>query len=413
MSGGGEWDLGHHAVHLHDAHAHVYDEIEAGLGDESRTWKFYGWQHGDRFFRSVPSKAARVTPMVSLALDDAKYLQAMVGGLGFLLPVAGCVCGLMSTLKFGGYVVPPELPLYLTITVLSIFSAFAGMMALLPIALGAVVTGNLTSISSAMTLFVLGCIWIAGPQLARRFRPLNDHRAMENEPFDKWWTVTGDYVIQIVMTMFILGKLTIVLPIVSKLNVPVAEHEQTVWLVAGATVLFRQALETIARHHYPRRIFLVTSDFRTVQRGKVLNTFFVVIVQMTVVYAALSLVLGVTWQTWVVGSVYGLMLIVAAIRKKFPEKKWIYRLTPIGIARIVLFILMGEFAAHYFEHHGVTEPVELTGSIFLIISIFLLVLTFFGKFPGEPWPKNALWKALGVATVAMLIGLATGSLSLL
>jgi hypothetical protein len=40
-------------------------------------------------------------------------------------------------------------------------------------------------------------------------------------------------------------------------------------------------------------------------------------------------------------------------------------------------------------------------------------LTFFGKYPGEPWPENALWKILGVGTVAMLIGLATGSLTLI
>ena len=413
MSPGEEWDLGHHAVHLHDAHAHKLDDIDAGIGDESRTWRFFGWNHGDRFFAAVPLRAAKITPMVSFAIDDAKYLQAIFGALGFLLPIAGFVLGLLSTIKFGGYLVPPTTGTYIAIVILSIFSAFAGMMALLPIAVGALVTGNLTTISGAMTLFVLGCIWIAGPQLARRFRPLNDHRAMQDHPFDKWWTVVGDYVIQVIMTMFIMGKLTIVLPIVCKLNVPVAEQERLVWAVVGVAVIGRQILETIARHHYPRRMFMVTANIRSVERNKILNTFFVVAVQMSIVFAALSLVLGATWQTWTVGSIYGLMLIVGAWKKEFPEKKWVYRLTPMGIARIVLFIMLGEAAAHYFIGRGITDGVELTGFIFLIISTFLLILTFFGKYPGEPWPENALWKILGVGTVAMLIGLATGSLTLI
>ena len=413
MTGGGEWDLGHHVVHLHDGHAHGLDDIEAGIGDESRTWKFYGWQHGDKFFRSFPPLAAKVTPMVSFAIDDAKYLQAMVGGFGFLLPIAGFILGLMSTLKFGGFVVPPDTTMYLVIMGLSIFSAFAGMMALVPIIVGAIVTGNLTTISSALTLFLLGCIWISGPQLARRFRPLNDHRTMDNEPFEKWWIVVGDYVIQLVMTMFILGKLTIVLPIVCGLNVPAAQHEPAVWVLTFVTVLLRQMLETVARHHYPRRLFLVTSDFHSVERKKVVNAAFVGGVQMLIVFGALSLVLGNSWQTWTIGGIYGLMLIVAGLRREFPEKKWIYRLTPIGIARIVLFMLLGEYSASYFIGRGVIDSVELTGAVFLVIAIFLLILTYFGKFPGDPWPKNVIWKILGVITVAVLIGLGTGTLSLI
>jgi len=407
MSPGGEWDLGHHAVHLENS-----KKIDAGLGDEWPTWKFYGWSHGDKFFFLFPPRAAKITPMVSLAIDDAKYLQAIFGALGFFLPVAGFILGLMSTIKFGGYLVPPTTATYIAIVILSIFSAFAGMMALLPIAIGAIVTGNLTTISGAMTIFVLGCIWIAGPQLARRFRPLNDHRELQERPFDKWWIVSGDYAIQIIMTMFIIGKLTRILPIVCKLNVPVAKQEQLIWAVVGITVVFRQILETIARHHYPRRMFLATSNFRDVERNKAVNLVFVIVVQMTIVFAALSLVLGNTWQTWTVGSIYGLMLVVGAWKKEFPEKKWIYRLTPIGIARIALFIMLGQAAAHYFIGQGITDGVKLTGSIFLLISTILLILTFFGKYPGEPWPQNAFWKIVGVGTVALLIGHATGSLSL-
>jgi hypothetical protein len=380
-----------------------------GRGDRSWTWKLAGSAAGDEFFYRTPGELGKITPMFSLAIVDGNPLQAIFGNLQFLLPLAGFVLGIMATIQTHGAALPPTLGIDAALVVIGLLSGFAGLVGFIPILVGAVVTGHCFSVSEYITLFVLGCNYFAGPQIARRIRPLRSHR--DRSGFDRFWHIAGDYSVQIVMAAFILGKFPALYPLVSGKEVTIAESEHTMWVVVIAACVVRQILETIAREWYPQRTVIVAPRRQGRGRHELLDLAFRTVVQISFVAAAIYTVVGPNWRTPVICGAYALMLFVEGIKKPFPFVTWIHRIVPVGIARIVFVMVIGELAAKYFIEYGVKTSGDLTGSIFLVVAALLFLLTFFGRFRGQPWGPGVAWKFIGAGIVSILICLAIGAIS--
>lgn len=415
----GSADAAHHALgghHHHRTESEIIADRDAllartleGPGDRSWTWRLLGSAFGDRFFFRAPSHLGNITPMFSLAVVDGNPLQAIFGNAQFLLPTTGLGLGIAATLQQHGAALPPTLTLDAAIVVLGVLSGFAGQLAFLPMLVGAIVTGHCFSVSEYITLFTMGCNYFAGPQIARRIRPLRAHR--DRTGFDRFWHVGGDYAVQLVMAAFILGKFPALYPLVSLKEVPIAEAEHTMWVIVLAAMVVRQLLETAAREWYPKRSLLVAPHELGSNRHPLLDLAFRTVVQISFVVAAVYTVVGPNWRTPIICGAYVLMQVIEGLKVQFPKVTWIHRIVPTGIARIVLVMVVGEFAARYFIEHGVSTSGDLTGSIFLVVAALLFVLTFFGRFRGEAWGKHPIWKLIGAGIVSILICLLLGIIS--
>jgi len=406
-------ELAHHhhqtEGELAEFRAELIASTTPGRGDRSWSWKLLGNRSGDDFFYRAPGHLGKITPMFSLAIVDGNPLQAIFGNAQFLFPLAGLIVGIMATVQTHGAALPPTLGLDIALVVLGLLSGFAGLIGFLPILAGAIVTGHCFTVSEYITLFVLGCNYFAGPQIARRMRPLRAHR--DRSGFDRFWHIAGDYSVQIVMSAFILGKFPALYPLVSGKEVTIAESEHTMWVVVIAACVVRQLLETMAREWYPQRMVIVAPHRQGRGRHELLDLAFRTVVQISFVAAAIYTVVGPNWRTPVICIAYAFMLFIEGIKKPFPFVTWIHRVIPVGIARIVFVMVIGELAAKYFIDHGVKTSGGLTGSIFLVVAALLFILTFLGRFRGEPWGPGVVWKFIGAGVVSVLICLALGVIS--
>jgi hypothetical protein len=382
--------------------------VEEGPGDRGWLWRLAGYRAGDEFYYRGPALAARFSKMFALPIVDGNWSQAMFGNLSFLLPIVGLIAGILAAAQVHGEALPPTLALMATITALAILNPLAGVFAFAPVLAAALFLGNISSIHEAVTLFVLGSMWIPGPQISRRLRPLQRH--LDRKGFDRMWHFIGDFVVQVVITAFIMGKFVFVMPIVSGVEVPIANNERQMWLVVLCVVPVRQLLETASREWFPRRSAVV--EARAIpHRNHWLSLFFEIVVQGSIVIGCLATAIGFCWQLWVISGAYALMLIVEEIEAEFPHVTWIHRIAPVGITRIVLVVLVGQFAARYFIEKGIHSPQQLTASIFIIVALMLFVLASIAKFPGKPWGAHPVWKALGASVIVMLVLLATSTVT--
>lgn len=382
--------------------------VDEGPGDRGWLWHLAGHRVGDEFYYRAPTIFSRFSKMFSLPLIDGSWTQAMFGNLSFLIPLVGLIAGILATGQVHGEALPPELPLMATILVVAILNSFAGLLAFIPLLVGAILHGNVHTVHQLVTLFVVGAMWIPGPQISRRIRPLQRH--LDKDGFDRLWHVVGDYVVQIVITAFIVGKFARIIPIVSGIEVPIASKEHALWIVAVIAVPVRQLLETATREWFPRRSAVVEAK-ALVHRNRWLTLFFEVGIQGSIVIGCLSTAIGFCWQLWVISGVYALMLIVEQSEADFPFITWIHRLVPVGVTRIVFVSVIGQFAARYFVEKGVHSSQDLTASIFIIVAIALFVITTLSKFPGNAWGRHPIWKALGASVIVFFVLLVTGTLS--
>ena len=379
-------------------------------GDKGKLWRRFGFLAGDEFYYRSPSTLAKASPMFSFAIVDGRYSQAMFGNLSFLLPLLGLVAGIAASVEVAGNALPPHLFLFSVIVVLGILNGFAGLAAYLAFLTGAIVTGHFTNEHEIVTLFVLGCNWFAGPQLAQRLRPLKAHH--DHVGFNRWWHQTADIGFILVMSAFILGKFCLIYPLVTGYEVEIAQHEEEVWLIVIAAYLVRLGLQTIAREWFPRRMAQVEPR-PLAHRNRWLNLFFLSVVQLSIVYLALHLALGDRWQLWAVVITYTFMLVIERLTTEFPFITWLHRIVPLGVARIVLVVIVGQLSARYFLDKGYNTAQSLTAMIFLVVAGLLFIFTGLGKVRGEKWEDHPIWKFFGASIMVILILLATGILSLL
>jgi len=382
--------------------------VEEGAGDRGWLWRLAGYRAGDEFYYRVPALASRFSKMFALPIIDGNWSQAMFGNLSFLIPLAGLVAGILAALQVHGEALPPTFALMATISALAVLNPFAGVMAMAPIFSAALFSGNIATVHQAVTIFVLGSMWIPGPQISRRLRPLQRH--LDRKGFDRMWHFIGDYVVQVVITAFIFGKFVLIMPIVSGVALPIAEYEHHMWLVALIIVPVRQLLETGTREWFPRRMAVVEPKHLP-HRGHVLTLFFEIFVQGAIVVGCLSTAIGFCWQLWVITGAYALMLIIEEIETEFPSVTWLHRIAPVGVTRIVMVILIGQLSARYFITKGIHSAQELTASIFIIVALMLFVLASMAKFPGKPWGPHPVWKGLGAFVIIALVLLASATIS--
>ncbi len=285
-------------------------------GDKGKIWRRFGFLAGDEFYYRSPSVLSKATPMFSFAIVDGRYSQAMFGNASFLLPLLGLIAGIAASIEVAGNALPPHLFLFAAILVLGILSGFAGLLGYGAFLVGAIATGHFTNEHEIVTLFVLGCNWFAGPQLAQRLRPLKAHH--DHVGWNRWWHQLADVGFIVIMSAFIMGKFCLIYPLVTGYEVEIALHEEEIWLVVIVAYLLRLSLQTVAREWFSRRMAQVEPR-PLAHRNKWIDLFFLTVVQLTIVYLALNIAVGDCWQLWIIVLTYTLMMTVERMRRSHSE----------------------------------------------------------------------------------------------
>jgi hypothetical protein len=399
-------------LHLHEADRRrsIIESTTPKGGDQGKAWRRFGFLAGDEFYYRAPSVLAKASSMFSFAIVDGRYTQAMFGNASFLLPILGLIAGIAASIEVAGNALPPHLFLFASLVILGIMSGLAGLVGYLAFLAGAIATGHFTNEHEIVTLFVLGCNWFAGPQLAQRLRPLKAHH--DHTGWNRWWHQSADVGFILVMSAFIMGKFCLIYPLVTGYQVEVAHHEKEVWLIVVVTYLVRLGLQTVAREWFPRRMATV-EPMPLAHRNRWLDLFFLTAVQLTIVYLALTIAVGQQWQLWVIVITYALMMTVERMERDFPFITWLHRIVPLGVARIVIVVIIGQLSAGYFLAHGYDTAQSLTAMIFLVVAGVLFLFTALGKVRGDSWGDHHIWKFFGASIMVLLMLFAGGVISLI
>lgn len=104
---------------------------------------------------------------------------------------------------------------------------------------------------------------------------------------------------------------------------------------------------------------------------------------------------------------------VERMRREFPFITWLHRIIPLGVARIVLVVILGQLSAKYFLGHGYNTAQSLTAMIFIVVAGALFLLTGLGKVRGEKWGDHHVWKFFGAAIMVTLMLFGAGVITLI
>jgi len=393
----------------------AYDEVSveflgAGLGgiavgDRSRTWKWPGTRALDAFGATLPARLARRSPLLARVAAGGTYLRAIFGSASLLWLLAGLALGIAALQDTGGDALPPAAVLTIAITVLGVFDAAAGLLAVLIFTIGVVALGGVESGTDLRLMLSLGSLWFVVPVLAGAARPL---RRPPTRSLEQSWDRAADFVIASLIGAWAVHEIILALPGVAGKQLPIAEHANTAAFCVLAALVVRLAFETIASHLYPRRLDISAAE---VSEPGVLVRLGASALRAGLFVFFAYIVVGMSWQLWVGAALFVAPQILAVYEQRFPNSPRLFRALPKGLARLVLMLFVATAVGAL-----LLRTMDETAETFLADSFVLLalpgfvlsLLSLFGREGDQPpigWGKRIAGLAVLVAGILLVLGL--------
>jgi hypothetical protein len=358
-------------------------EVSGGSrGDRSRTWRWPGTRRVDQASRTYPTRLAAVSPVAGRVAVDGDYLRAMFGSGWLLLCAAAIALGLDASARTDWYAVPPALWLFLAILALSVLDSTLGYLAGIAFFLGALVAGHVTTASHVREAAGLALVWFAVPLAAAALRPL---RRNINRTLVGLWDRTADLVLAGLFGAWAAVKMTGALSGLAGYELPIGRHLDAVALTVFGFLALRIVIETIAAHHYPRRLAAVHHvgelESGTLQVGLSL------IIQIAVFIFIAVAFLGTTGALYVGAAVFFAPLIPWLFAERIPKSRLVTEWSPRGLVKWSLVIVAGLLLAQLLEHL-VTNGTQLTRIGFILLPLPILICWSLELFDDEPCTEN-------------------------
>lgn len=380
------------------------EATEARWGDRSWTWRWPGTRGTDKLSRDLPEHAAPASPLVARVLNDAGYLRAMLGSAATLFPVFGIVLGIVAVGNTQGHALPPEFWLAMALAVLGVFDALAGFLAVTVFVTGVILSGGVATTDSARTLLGLSALWFVAPIIAGAARPLRRDRTLTPaQHFDRF----SDVVIASLVGAWGVQQILQGLPGLSGLALPIAaKADEAALLVLGALAV-RMIAETVAAHGYPRRLRAVQqADLPGSSLAQRLGARLLTLAIF--VFVALPYI-GPCWQLYAGGVLFLTPPLLSLVRSRFPNYPGLYTITPKGIVRTVVLLLvgalLGAIVLGYFHNNR-----ELIRDSFVLLSLPAFLFTMVDLIARDGPQHELQWhhKAMGALVLATGILLVLG-----
>jgi hypothetical protein len=243
---------------LHSAHAKQssnfeftdYEKEIMGLGDRSFTWRAPFTNATDAFILNSSQAVAGFSPLLTKFILDANYLRAILGSLSFLSIPVGAALGWLSLQSSNFQPMPPSWTLLVALSILSIFEAVGGLVAVTVFAVGVFASGNSNSLSAVLTVLAVAAIAVSPSILAGSFRPFR--RKLGGK--ESIWERGSDYLLAAILTNWTFVGFINSLNVIAGKQLAITGYAKEIGFVVGVAVIGRMMLEDLATYIYPARI---------------------------------------------------------------------------------------------------------------------------------------------------------------
>lgn len=309
----------------------------------------------------------------------------MFGALGFVWWPIGLILGVIAAASVGFAPLPPALWLVCAIIVLGILDATAGVIAWLVIAVGSLVTGQVTDWGDFRTLLGMFVLYATLPLLAHVIRPLR--RMIATDAMDRFDRVC-DYIMMPFFVAFAAAAMWKALNGLSGLELTSPDDLWTIRIVVIAACWLRLAMEDVAAYAYPQRSKAVQPD-KLVSPGKPM-TFVSIVLRLAVFVIIAAPFFGLGPITWLAALGLGIPMVLKVWEDDLPNSAFINRWFPRGLANFALLLVIGIYlSAWLLIQSNPDQPVREWYTLLLIPGILFATIELFGR-EGFSWPDT--WK---------------------
>jgi hypothetical protein len=402
---------------LHSAHAKQssnfdftdYEREMMGLGDRSFTWRAPFTNATDAFVLNSSQAVAGFSPLLTKFILDANYLRAILGSLSFLSIPIGAVLGWLALQSSNFQPMPPSWTLLVALSILSIFEAVGGLVAVTVFAVGVFASGSATSLSAGLTVMAIAAIAVSPSILAGSFRPFR-RKLGGNESV---WERGSDYLLAAILTNWTFVGFINSLNVIAGKQLAITGYAKEIGFAVGVAVIGRMMLEDLATYIYPVR----TSRF-DVQLAKP------TVKQQYISNILKAAVFGVVMERFVglnipllIGTVLFILpnLLKLSAGNLLPKSRRLHFALPKGGVRIVAMTVLGTLFAKLAEKLF-QDPQDFLTWGFLLLSIPGFIVSILGLLSDE---KNAgslrhhraglwLYRIGGIGIFYLIVQIAAG-----
>ena len=355
----------------------------------------------DSLPRSIAHSVDRFSHLLARASVDARYLRAIFGNLAWLTIPAALYFSYTGMRSIKNHAFPFDRSIILTLLLLGIFDALAGICAAIVYIDFVFASGNLNSQHAIFFTLGFSLLFFAPGLIASKFRPL--HRRFND--FAGFWERATDYVITSILTGWATAKLIGALPGLIGYEMSITKSANTLGIYVGLALLARLLLEEIAWYLYPYRLNQLHVELKPV--GKIQR------VRGVIFKVAVMIILAqpyIGWNRYLAAGIAILLIpqILGFFDEKLPASRYLGAITPSGVLKTVWLGIVGVVVGTQILHHhlGAKESVLIS---FVILPIPSFIYSILGAFAGESiinirHPKfRYAYRFLGIIILVLLI----------
>jgi hypothetical protein len=249
----------------------------------------------------------------------------------------------------------------------SIFDSTLGYLAGLSFFATALFAGHVTTTLEVRTGAGIVLLWFAVPLAAAALRPLRRNLAFTLVGL---WDRAADFVIGGLFAAWAAEKMTGALSGLAGVELPIAKDVNAIAFAVIGFVGLRILIETIAAHHYPKRLERV--KHRGGLESENLQVGLSLIVQIVLFLFISVAFMGSTWGLYVGAAVFFSPLVPWLFADKIPKSKFITKWKPTGLMNWAIIIVTGVLLSRLLDHlvHN-DKLVEMLGFIILPLPILV------------------------------------------
>jgi hypothetical protein len=367
----------------------AFTNTEPGPGDRLALYGLGVMTVLDRFTRRATERTARFSPLLSKLIGDGVYLRALTGPLSVIPMVLGVLLAIASVGANAGVLLHPPVLLFMAITVLGIFDAFAGAVS---VTLFVLLSLPLVDFSQITDLRMLAGILVAGFGPIVLARSIRNFRRLSVRGVDGLLARIGDIAFASLMGGWVAGLIVRALPALTGLTVPAANYVEAFQLLATVAIAIRIVIEDLSARLVPQRMDKLTPDFVPeppavqVITVQVLRYFFYVFIA--------SAFMGFGPVVWIAAALFMVPTLIGQFQEKLPNFPVIWRWLPVGLPGLAMVlgleILLEQFMSSLFGDLPNFSVIFVFALLAMIIS--LTVLGTLGR-SGEPGEERFFLQA--------------------
>jgi hypothetical protein len=316
-----------------------YELRRRGRGDALKVWRRRWMRLLDKISIRATLLIAPISPVLSRIVVDGAYLRAAAGIFASLPTMAAAGVAFAALAVNGTAVSTPIWQLFLAITLIGIFDAFAGMVGTAIFVIGSFAIHALAGLAIGMgdIRMMLGVIIVGfGPALlANSFRVFR--KVPEKGSFYVW-----ERIVDLGVLPFIGGWVTATmigtLPALAGMTLAVANHVNDFALAVAAAIVIRVIAEEAVAREFPER--LDTLHPTEVPATPGIQRWISLGFRLAVFIFVTAALMGNDWRVWFGSALFVLPTMLGWWQDKFPISKWVWRIMPQGIPGLAFTLLV-------------------------------------------------------------------------